>query len=73
MFDIILKNGKIIDGSGNCWCPGSGQTPSQKLRNISTSSGEICTRGTPVMVNGKLVISEGTHIGATPGRLLKAA
>jgi urease alpha subunit len=61
MFDIILKNGKIIDGSGNCWFAGDLGILEGKVKKIGK------------MVNGKLVISEGTHIGATPGRLLKAA
>lgn len=40
MYDLILKNGKIIDGSGNPWFRGEVGILNGKIKNIGQISGD---------------------------------
>jgi len=83
VYDLVLKNGKIIDGTGARWFPGDLGISNGRIKKIGTLEGgskNFATYEEPAqfplgieyfIVNGVVVVSEGQHTDATPGKLLK--
>ena len=90
MFDLLIKNGRVDDGTGLTWFRVSlgiagdtvtvvrGDTSSVEApRAIDAADRVVCPGFTDMhshsdlkLLNGKLVIDDGVHTGATPSRAL---
>jgi len=76
MFDIIIRDCKIIDGTGKVidasYLVGTpGFIDPHKYSGLMNLVTNDCLRLEYVIINGKIVMGKGKHTGTLPGESLK--
>ena len=66
-FDLLIKHGRVVDGSDMPSFHGDVAVKDGKIAEV----GKLNGAATRTIVNGQVLIEDGQHTGAYPGRVVR--